>query len=69
MPDEWCLYQVKHLRRATNPSETQYWHWIDRLSSTKEAEGLNRRIPAYAWGSRHAVYRGGSVAGLYMFRD
>ncbi|GAB1319480.1 hypothetical protein MFIFM68171_09690 [Madurella fahalii] len=29
MPDEWCLYQVKHLRRATNPSVTQYWHWID----------------------------------------
>lgn len=50
---DWRVHQVKTMRLTSNPSTTQYWHWVDKCHDCEpmfEHQVLKEMEPATSWG-------------------
>lgn len=50
---DWRVHQVKTMRLTSNPSTTQYWHWVDKCHDCEpmfEHQVLKEMEPSTSWG-------------------
>ncbi len=53
-PNEWRLHQVKTRTFATNPSVTQYWHWV---TEEKDGNVIEHQVLESVWPIKWSVFK------------